>query len=71
MSALKLNTPEANKIYHSLLDYLIICDDPKYSKLRLFSKSILSLKDSEDKSILTAKFEQETNSKITYYKSAQ
>jgi len=67
MAALQFNTDLANKIYISILDYFIMCDDPRYSKLHSFYKAINKITDTQDYKKLVTYFENETKQNFDYF----
>lgn len=67
MAALQFNTDLANRIYIAMLDYFIMCDDPKYSKLHSFYKSINKVTDITDYKLLVNHFENETKQHFDYF----
>lgn len=65
--AKQFNTDAANKIYISLLDYFIMCDDPKYSILHSYYKAINKVTNLEDYKKLVNHFENETKENFDYF----
>ncbi len=66
---IQLKTSDANQLHMAILDYFILCDDPKYSTLHKFRNKIMNIEYGPDKVELIKYFESETQENIAYFNS--